>query len=361
MTEKQPMAQFSTPEQIGALAVFLCSDAREDDHRRAALHRRRLGGAVARQASARAGQPAQQERGVTVLVTGVAGFIGYHVADALLARGERVLGLDNLNAYYDVRLKQARLDRLETRPGFSFQRIDVADREAVQDFVTRNPEIDRIVHLAAQAGVRHSLVDPYAYVQSNVMGHLVIQEAARRLGRTRAPGLRQLVLGLRRQPGAPVRRDRPGRYAGLGLRRHQAGGRADEPRLRAPVRPAADRPALLHGLRAVGPAGHGLLRLRRARSWPASRSRSTTTAACGAISPISTTSWPACWAASTGRPTGERRPAVLNIGNHRSERVSTLIALLEQALGRAAVIRDVPAAAGRTSRRPSPRSTRSRR
>ena len=121
-------------------------------------------------------------------MTGAAGFIGYHVAEALLARGERVIGVDNLNAYYDVRLKQARLARLEGKPGFAFHRADVADREAIHGLVAGDASIDAIVHLAAQAGVRHSLVDPYAYVQSNVMGHLVMLAAARLL-----PRLRHLV------------------------------------------------------------------------------------------------------------------------------------------------------------------------
>lgn len=125
---------------------------------------------------------------MAILVTGAAGFIGYHVARALLARGERVLGLDNLNDYYDVRLKQARLDLLSGEPGFSFQRMDLSDREAMRVFINENKNIRYIIHLAAQAGVRHSLVDPYSYVQSNVMGHLVVQEAARRL-----EGLRHLV------------------------------------------------------------------------------------------------------------------------------------------------------------------------
>src|SRR5579864_4038574 len=128
--------------------------------------------------------PAGGAAAVTVLLTGAAGFIGYHVAEALLARGERVLGVDNLNAYYDVRLKQARLDRLADRAGFAFCRADVADRAVMHDLVKQNSDISSIVHLAAQAGVRHSLVDPYAYVESNVMGHLVVLEAARML-----PGL----------------------------------------------------------------------------------------------------------------------------------------------------------------------------
>ena len=123
-----------------------------------------------------------------VLVTGCAGFIGYHVAEALLARGDTVIGADNLNDYYDVRLKQARLDRLLVQPGFGFQRIDISDKQAVGDLVAAHGDITHIVHLAAQAGVRHSLVDPYAYVQANVMGHLVMLEAARKL-----PALRHLV------------------------------------------------------------------------------------------------------------------------------------------------------------------------
>ena len=118
---------------------------------------------------------------MTVLVTGAAGFIGYHVAEALLARGQAVIGLDNLTPYYDVRLKQARLDRLRAKPGFLFYQCDISDRTAVAAVFDRHDEISEIVHLAAQAGVRHSLVDPYSYVQSNVMGHLVMLEAARRL------------------------------------------------------------------------------------------------------------------------------------------------------------------------------------
>ena len=120
---------------------------------------------------------------MTVLLTGAAGFIGFHTAEALLARGDAVIGIDNLNAYYDVRLKEARLARLTARPGFSFHRADLAERAAIDAVFARHPEITRIVHLAAQAGVRHSLVDPYSYVQSNLMGQVVLLEAARRLGR----------------------------------------------------------------------------------------------------------------------------------------------------------------------------------
>jgi UDP-glucuronate 4-epimerase len=125
---------------------------------------------------------------VKVLVTGAAGFIGYHTAEALLARGDSVVGIDSLNDYYDVGLKQARLNRLRDRPGFTFHQVDVSDRDAVGQVTAANGDLTGIVHLAAQAGVRHSLVDPYSYVQSNVMGHLVILETARRLS-----GLRHIV------------------------------------------------------------------------------------------------------------------------------------------------------------------------
>ena len=120
---------------------------------------------------------------MTVLLTGAAGFIGYHTAEALLARGDAVIGLDNLNPYYDVRLKEARLARLTARAGFRFHRVDIADRAAVEAVFQQHPEATRVAHLAAQAGVRHSLVDPYSYVQSNLMGQVVLLEAAKRLPR----------------------------------------------------------------------------------------------------------------------------------------------------------------------------------
>ena len=116
---------------------------------------------------------------MTVLVTGAAGFIGYHLTEALLARGEQVLGIDNLNDYYDVRLKEARLARLEGRNGFSFKKIDIADFEAMQAMMADHRDIKRIVHLAAQAGVRYSLENPFAYVTANLVGHMTMLEIAR--------------------------------------------------------------------------------------------------------------------------------------------------------------------------------------
>jgi UDP-glucuronate 4-epimerase len=118
---------------------------------------------------------------MSILVTGAAGFIGSHVTRTLLARGETVLGLDNFSPYYDPVLKFARLKPLRESPGFTFIEADVADRDRILALAGAHPDIDRIVHLAAQPGVRHSLLDPYIYVQTNIMGHLVMLELARHL------------------------------------------------------------------------------------------------------------------------------------------------------------------------------------
>jgi UDP-glucuronate 4-epimerase len=118
---------------------------------------------------------------MTIFLTGAAGFIGSHVARALLARGDRVVGIDNLNDYYSVDLKRARLALLEGLPGFRFIRADVADRASIQDALKAAGPVTGIVHLAAQAGVRYSLENPYAYADSNVMGQVVMLEAARGL------------------------------------------------------------------------------------------------------------------------------------------------------------------------------------
>jgi UDP-glucuronate 4-epimerase len=113
-----------------------------------------------------------------VLVTGAAGFIGYHVAERLLARGDEVIGLDNVNDYYDISLKEARLARLTANARFSFARIDLADRDAVAAIFAKG-KFAAVVHLAAQAGVRYSLKDPFAYVDSNLSGFVTILEGCR--------------------------------------------------------------------------------------------------------------------------------------------------------------------------------------
>jgi UDP-glucuronate 4-epimerase len=118
---------------------------------------------------------------MTILLTGAAGFIGFHVARRLLERGEQVLGIDNLNEYYDVRLKKARLAILREFGGFSFVKLDVADREGVLALVKVRRDLRSVIHLAAQAGVRYSLENPYAYIDANVTGTLVMLEAARRI------------------------------------------------------------------------------------------------------------------------------------------------------------------------------------
>ena len=114
-----------------------------------------------------------------VLLTGAAGFIGYHVAQALLARGDTVVGVDNLNDYYDVRLKEARLAQLTPHKNFTFHKINIADKEAM--LALAKHDFTHVVHLAAQAGVRYSLLNPYAYVESNVLGQVVMLELARQL------------------------------------------------------------------------------------------------------------------------------------------------------------------------------------
>jgi UDP-glucuronate 4-epimerase len=117
---------------------------------------------------------------MSILLTGAAGFIGFHVTKALLDRGERVVGIDNLNDYYDVKLKEARLAELQAYSGFTFAKLDIADRDAVFRLVDLYTDLSSIIHLAAQAGVRHSLLDPYTYIDANVMGTLVMLETARR-------------------------------------------------------------------------------------------------------------------------------------------------------------------------------------
>jgi UDP-glucuronate 4-epimerase len=116
---------------------------------------------------------------MSVLVTGAAGFIGFHTSKALLERGETVVGYDSITAYYDVTLKHARLAQLRRFPGFSFVEADLADTSAVnQVFADHKP--DRVVHLGAQAGVRYSIDQPRAYIDANIVGFLNILEACRR-------------------------------------------------------------------------------------------------------------------------------------------------------------------------------------
>ncbi|WP_411705014.1 NAD-dependent epimerase [Edaphovirga cremea] len=112
------------------------------------------------------------------LVTGAAGFIGYHVTERLLDAGHKVVGIDNLNDYYDVNLKLARLGRLETNSDFTFIKLDLADRQGMADLFAAQ-QFQRVIHLGAQAGVRYSLENPLAYADSNLVGHLNVLEGCR--------------------------------------------------------------------------------------------------------------------------------------------------------------------------------------
>lgn len=122
---------------------------------------------------------------MAVLVTGAAGFIGHHVAIALLSRDEEVIGIDNMNDYYDRALKDARVRRLEGHRAFTFHTLDITDRAGLESLLDGQPAIDRIIHLAAQAGVRYSLVNPYAYADANVLGSMTVLEACRHLPKLR--------------------------------------------------------------------------------------------------------------------------------------------------------------------------------
>ena len=116
-----------------------------------------------------------------VLVTGAAGFIGFHVARRLLSLGRPVVGVDNVNAYYDPKLKQARLAELAKLPGFQFAELNLADRAGMKTLFAEH-RFGRVVHLAAQAGVRYSLVDPHAYVDANIQGFTNVLEGCRHNG-----------------------------------------------------------------------------------------------------------------------------------------------------------------------------------
>src|SRR4051812_29062354 len=113
-----------------------------------------------------------------ILVTGAAGFIGSHVSHKLLARGDEVVGLDNLNEYYDVTLKQARLARLQSQANFRFVKLDLENQRDMTELFARE-KFQRVIHLAAQAGVRYSIDFPHTYIQSNVTGTLNVLEGCR--------------------------------------------------------------------------------------------------------------------------------------------------------------------------------------
>ena len=116
-----------------------------------------------------------------IIVTGAAGFIGYHTSLTLLQQGHTVIGIDNLNAYYDIALKKARLAQLTVFPEFTFYQQDIADAPAMERIASKHKNVTHVVHLAAQAGVRYSIDHPFSYVHSNLTGHMVILELCRHL------------------------------------------------------------------------------------------------------------------------------------------------------------------------------------
>ena len=275
---------------------------------------------------------------MAILLTGAAGFIGYHTAMALLARGERVIGVDNVNSYYDVRLKRARLARLAGEAGFSFHEVDISDREAMAAVVAGGPPVSRIVHLAAQAGVRHSMVDPYAYVASNVMGHLVLLEIARGIR-----GVRHFVYASsssvyganRKLPFAEGDRvDTP-------LSLYAATKKADEMMSYAYAHLYGIAQTGLRFFTVYGPWGRpDMAYFSFARAimagepitlYDGGRVRRDFTYIDDIVEGI---------VGCLDRPADGVPPhRVLNIGNHRSEAVGTLVDLLEESLGKAAIRR----------------------
>ncbi len=279
---------------------------------------------------------------MSVLLTGAAGFIGFHVARALLARGEQVIGVDRVDDYYDVRLKEARLAQL-AGPAFTFVRADVADRDAM--LALASPEVTHVVHLAAQAGVRFSMIDPYAYVTSNVMGQVVMLELARALPRLAhfVFASSSSVYGLNRDLpfSESARVDRPSSL-------YAATKRSGEL--------ISHSYAHLYGLpqtglrffTVYGPWGRpdmayfgfaeAIMQARPISLYDGGRLRRDFTYVDDIVTGVlGVVDLP---------PERGAAPRLVNIGNHRSEAVSTLVSLLEDALGRRAVIEeaDRPAA-----------------
>lgn len=282
---------------------------------------------------------------MTVLITGSAGFIGYHVAARLLESGASVIGIDNLNAYYDVALKKARLARLERYPGFAFHALDVADYDAIVGLVERHPEIERIVHLAAQAGVRYSLSSPLVYVESNVRGQVVMLEAARKL-----KNLKTLIYA----SSSSV-------YGANEKRPYGTEDRADNPvSLYAATKRAgeliAESYCRSHGMACVGlrfftiygPWGRpdmalylfteAILAGQPIKVFNNGNMSRDFTYIDDAVAPV---------VAAIGRPPGEPgEHRLYNIGNNRPETLLDFIATLERALGRRAVKQMMPLQAG---------------
>jgi UDP-glucuronate 4-epimerase len=275
---------------------------------------------------------------MAILLTGAAGFIGFHTARALLARGERVVGVDSVNDYYDVRLKEARLAQL-AGPEFTFLRADVADRDAMLSLAST--DITHVIHLAAQAGVRFSMIDPYAYVTANVMGQVVMLELVRRLPRLAhfVYASSSSVYGLNRDlPFSET--DRVDQPSSL----YAATKRAGELISHAYTHLYGMPQTGLRFFTVYGPWGRpdmayyafalAIMAGEPIPVYDGGRPKRDFTYIDDIVAGVV--------GAMDRPPASGEGPRVLNIGNHRSETVSHLVALLEAALGRAAVIRDVP-------------------
>ncbi len=272
------------------------------------------------------------------LVTGVAGFIGYHVADTLLMNGAEVIGVDDLNSYYDTRLKSARLDRLKTYERFEFLKLDISDHATLRE-VGGGAQV--IVHLAAQAGVRNSVEHPFSYAASNLTGHLSVLELARHL-----PEARHLVYA----SSSSV-------YGGGSTLPYREDARADRPQSLYAATKRADEMmssaySHLYGLRqtglrfftAYGPWGRpDMAYFGFAEAIMAGRPISLYEGGClkrdftyiddivsGVIGVID----------HPPANVGEHR--LFNVGNHRAEPVINLVKLLEAELGRKAIIVEAP-------------------
>jgi len=275
---------------------------------------------------------------MAILLTGAAGFIGFHTARALLARGEQVIGVDRVDDYYDTRLKEDRLAQLAD-PGFRFMRADVADRDAM--LALAGEDITHIVHLAAQAGVRYSMIDPYAYVTSNVMGQVVILELARQLPRLEhfLYASSSSVYGLNRELpfSEDARVDQPSSL-------YAATKRSGELISHAYGHLYGLRQTGLRFFTVYGPWGRpdmayygfaqAIMQGEPITLYEGGRLKRDFTYIDDIVAGV---------LGALDRPPAAGEPArVLNIGNHRSETVSHLVALLEASLGRRAVVRDVP-------------------
>jgi len=284
-----------------------------------------------------------------VLLTGAAGFIGYHVSQALLARGDQVVGIDNLNSYYEVSLKEARLAQLKAKPGFQFEKLDISDRDAMLALCVKYPGVTHVVHLAAQAGVRHSLTDPYTYITSNVMGQVIMLELARKFS-----SLQHFVYA----SSSSV-------YGGNTKLPFSVDDETEQPNSLYAATKKADELIGHTYAHLYGVPSTGLRFFTVYGPWGRpDMAAFLFTRAILAGEPISVFNHGEMWrdftyvddivagilAAVARRPLGKPPHAVYNLGNHKSEKLTDFIALIEGALGRKATYKFEPMQPGDVAR-----------